>query len=111
MDSAPSVGFLNLPDYKTHLRTLLHSQTLLFKFLFSRFQLGVSEICVSTEHYNSPAIREVVVNTDLGLFVQNPGGLQPVQEWAGLSNWSKLTDGKVVNFSVSERGFFFYSFS
>ena len=49
----------------------------------------------------SPASREVVINADIGLLVQNP-----VQKLAGDSNWSKLTDGKVVSFNVFEIIFF-----
>ena len=45
---------------------------------------------------------EVVINADIGLLVQNP-----VQKLAGDSNWSKLTDRKVVSFNVFERIFFF----
>ena len=44
---------------------------------------------------------EVVINADIGLLVQNP-----VQKLAGDSNWSNLTDRKVVSFNVFERIFF-----
>ena len=44
---------------------------------------------------------EVVINDDIGLLVQNP-----VQKLAGDSNWSNLTDRKVVSFNVFERIFF-----
>ena len=63
---------------------------------------GVWEICFFWTLQVSPAFREVVINVDIGLLVQNP-----VQKLAGDSNWSKLTDRKVVSFNVFERIFFF----
>lgn len=59
-----------------------------------------------------PVIREIVINTDLGLLVlcitmvaHNSPGV------AGHLNWSKVINGKVFNFKVFDRGFSFHDFS